>query len=398
MARRPADGDRVLGPYPDRGGFRVIRIEKDGRRNTLWFKQRAEADGAVAGLRHERPRGRTIGEALTAYEDFMLHDKGNKPNSVDQTQRKLRRFFDDVHVELAALDPDACEALYEGMRTSKRRVAGRPGRGRTPTISVDYHRNALSEAKTFLNWCVKQAWLETNPLAGVEGVGRRRHGKEQLRIDEARRWMARATELADQGEPGAIAALMTLIMGMRCSEIVSRTVRDLDDQGRVLWITDSKTAKGKRTLQVPERLRRYLLGLCEGKKPVELIFGAHDRGWPRAWVQRICGEAGVQVVTAHGQRGLHSTLAVEVGVTARAVADALGHESFTTTARSYARPEAVGHARQARAIRVLEGGADGGQVGAESLRIGTIGTEFHSDRASRRTPETPKGPASLRDP
>jgi hypothetical protein len=32
-----------------------------------------------------------------------------------------------------------------------------------------------------------KGWIVRNPLDGVEGVGRRRHGKEQLRIDEARK-------------------------------------------------------------------------------------------------------------------------------------------------------------------------------------------------------------------
>jgi Phage integrase family len=191
--------------------------------------------------------------------------------------------------------------------------------------------------------------IDRNPLEDVEGVGRRKHGKEQLRIDEARKWLAKARELADQEFDGAIAAMMTLLMGMRCSEVISRVVRDIDDNGTLLWIPDSKTEKGKRTLRVPEMLRPYLRVLAEGKRSGDLLFGHRDRGWPRHWVQRICGEAAVPQVTAHGQRGLHSTLAVEAGETSRAVADALGHESFTTTARSYAQPEAVGNARQARA-------------------------------------------------
>ena len=33
-------------------------------------------------------------------------------------------------------------------------------------------------------------------------------------------------------------------------------------------------------------------------------------------------------MTAHGMRGLHSTLAVDSGITGHAVAAALGHESF----------------------------------------------------------------------
>ena len=61
-------------------------------------------------------------------------------------------------------------------------------------------------------------------------------------------------------------------------------------------------------------------------------------------------------MTAHGQRGLHATLAVESGITAHAVAAALGHASFKVTAQSYAQPGAMDAVRQDRAFAVLEGG------------------------------------------
>ena len=85
-------------------------------------------------------------------------------------------------------------------------------------------------------------------------MGKRRHGKEQLRIDEARRWQAKAIEFADGGEKGAIAAMTCLLMGMRCSEVVSRVVRDLDDEGRLLWIPELKNHRGSAKLQVPDFL------------------------------------------------------------------------------------------------------------------------------------------------
>ncbi len=50
----------------------------------------------------------------------------------------------------------------------------------------------------------------------------------------------------------------------------------------------------------------------------------------------------VPKVTAHGMRGLHSTLALEAGVTGAVVAASLGHEDISTTIESYAKPEAVG--------------------------------------------------------
>ena len=72
-------------------------------------------------------------------------------------------------------------------------------------------------------------------------------------------------------------------------------------------------------------------------------------------MKKICEAAGVPKVTAHGMRGLHSTLAVEHGVSAHVVAASLGHESSTTTIRSYVKPEAVAGAQQRRALSVLEG-------------------------------------------
>lgn len=356
MARRRTEDFRVLGPYPDGSRFRIVVIE-NGERRSMNFETEVMALAEKVRLLsiepasvEKPPPAKTIREALKDYEAYMLHQKGNKPNSVDQTLRKLRRFFPDVHAALTSLEPAMCDSLYETLRTSPRKMQHRFGRPPVigKPISVDYHRNILAETKTFLGWCVSKQWIASNPLAHVEGYGRRRHGKEQLRINEARKWILRASELAHAGEPGAVAAMMTLLMGMRCSEIVSRVARDVDDDGRILWIPDSKTEKGRRTLQIPDVLKPHLDRLVHDKDPEALIFGTHTRAWVRKWVQRICREVRVKVVTAHGQRGLHSTLAVEHGVTPRAVADALGHESFATTAQSYATPEAVGRARSVR--------------------------------------------------
>ena len=56
-----------------------------------------------------------------------------------------------------------------------------------------------------------------------------------------------------------------------------------------------------------------------------------------------------------GVYALHSTLAVENGVSAHVVAASLGHESSATTIQSYVKPEAVAGA-QRRVMIVLEGG------------------------------------------
>ena len=193
-----------------------------------------------------------------------------------------------------------------------------------------------------------------------------RAGTSQLRIDEARRFVALAITRAEGGDRAALAALLALLLGMRAGEVLQRVARDLDDQGRVLWITRGKTDNARRRLTVPEVLRPLLDRLARGKAPDELLFGASPRGadkpltdaWLWGHVQRLCDEAGVPRVSTHSLRGLHSTLALEAGATASAVAAALGHGSFQITAKHYAAPGTIERVRSQVVEQTLGGSPD----------------------------------------
>jgi integrase len=350
MAQR-RKGERVLGPYPIGRLWRVVVVGRGGERDSRFYPTEEKAKQVIRAVRREFATAgdKTVQEGFDAYERYLLDDKGNKPGSVRDNIYRLGAFFPDGQMLLRDLTTQKCVGYYESLRARKTR--------RGTSFSVDSHRNILAEAKSFMKWCsAKKKWIPGNPVAEIEGVGKRKHGKAQLRVDEARKWLAKAIDLADDGEEGAVAALTALVMGMRANEIVSRVVRDLDDEGRLLWIPDSKTEAGRRRLQVPEFLRPHLLGIAEGKSPDAKLFGEHWRDWVRKWVQRICEAAGVPVVTAHGMRGLHSTLAVEHGASAQVVAASLGHESSTTTMQSYVKPEAASGAQQKRVMTVLAGG------------------------------------------
>jgi integrase len=107
---------------------------------------------------------------------------------------------------------------------------------------------------------------------------------------------------------------------------------------------------------VPDFLQPCLTKLAKDRPATDQLFVGHWRDWPRRWVQKICKAGGVPEVSAHAMRGLHGTLAVDSGITAHAVAAALGHESFKTTAESYAKRDAVSSAQQKRVLGVLTGG------------------------------------------
>jgi integrase len=348
MARQQKS-ERAVGPYPARGRWRVALVE-GGTRVYRYFPTREEAEAFLKEANREfrRSGDKSVEEGIEAYERYLLTEKGNKPGSVEDTLFRLRTFFPDTDLPLADLTPHKCSGYYEGLRT---KISPRTKKA----YSVDTQRNVLAEAKTFLRWCAERRFVGRSVLDQVKGVGKRRHGKPQLRIDEARRWLKVAGDLAERGEGWAVAAMLALVLGMRASEILSRVVRDLDDEGRLLWIPDSKTEAGRRTLEVPDFLRPYLQHLAQGKGKDELIFGAHWRDYLRKAVAKICRLAGVPKVSAHSMRGLHSTLALAHGTSGHVVAASLGHKSEATTLRSYADPTAVESARRLRTLSVLEG-------------------------------------------
>ena len=290
----------------------------------------------------------TIATAIAEYGTYLQEVKQNKPTSCTITVCRLKRFFSEGAASIASLTAKSCIRHYAALTSAASVRTGKP-------LATDSHRNTLAEAKTFLTWCHQEKkWLPNNPLASVKGHGRRQHGKPQLRIDEARAWLTTAERLAKQGEDGAVAAMLTLLMGLRCSEVVSRVVRDLDDRGRLLWIPTSKTKAGRRTVEIPAMLQPYLIALSRGKAPTELLFGKHWRDWPRHWVKRICKKSGVPLVCAHAMRGLHSTLAIAAGASSHVVAASLGHESVSTTFESYVAPGVREQAVQRQVLRRLE--------------------------------------------
>jgi integrase len=126
----------------------------------------------------------------------------------------------------------------------------------------------------------------------------------------------------------------------------------------VLWIPFGKTHSARRRLQVPDALRGILLRHAAGKPGSAPLLGPpgeplHGRDLLRHRLRKLCVRLGLPRVCPHSLRGLNATLALEAGATAHHVAAALGHASFTTTARHYADPSSVANAGLRRVAELL---------------------------------------------
>ena len=343
---------RVYGPYKRGNSYRIIVVTEDGGRSDLTCESESEAQSVARDAEEQLKlaKDRSVKEAIDAYE-VRLRSKGNKPRSITDTLWRLEKLLGPLLPRrLRRLAAEDCQDAYTALAAK---------------MATDSHRNILAEAKTWARWCVKQGWIGESPLEGVEGVGARSRGKEQLRQDEARRFMDAGLAMR---KPGATAAVTGLLLGMRAGEIVSRTVRDLDDKGRLLWIPCSKTPAGRRVLVVPAELRPALLQLAVDKLPLAPLFGDHLPAWVRQWSKKVCKAAGVPYVCAHGLRGTHATLALDAGNSAEAVARSLGHASPSVTTEVYALPGSGQEATASRVCQKLAKNERGSEVAASEPR------------------------------
>lgn len=367
MLDMPKKPDRVLGPYKQHNGWRIIEIDGYGERVSSLFDTEAKALRYRAVVEAKLTQNAVTTESALVEYKAHLRAAGDKPESIDVVEWAVLLFFPEA-VPLSLLSAKRCAKLYEDIRTRPSKVTKKP-------LANDTHRGALARVKAFLEWCrqAPRGWIKENPFAEVRGVGKLRpRGKSlgksgnELRVKGAREWYAKALALAADGDQGAIAGLTALLLGMRAGEIVSRRVRDLDEDaapGDLLWIPCSKTAAGRRTLEVPDVLRPHLLACAEGKAGDRHIFELavgqpHDNGWIRRQVHRICKAAGVPVVTAHAMRGLLATLASERGMAGHLIAATLGHESYENmTRKAYAAPGSHETGVNRRGLVVISGGA-----------------------------------------
>lgn len=155
---------------------------------------------------------------------------------------------------------------------------------------MDTLHGIRSAANGFFDWCIRQGHIEKSPLAGIEIRGRKKRGKPQLRLDEALAFLERAIAVSDgkritkrhgsQQETGTLGAATTLLLGLRNGEVVGCRVRDLDDGGKMLWVSASKTEAGVRRIEVPDLLQPPLL---------RLAGSLCSQGWPRVSHQRNLG-------------------------------------------------------------------------------------------------------------
>lgn len=350
---------RVYGPNPHGRKWRV-EIRVGGAREYHPFESESEA-AKFAKEAREAAGALTLDALLSRYEQ-------------DMTARSLVRatrsaILYKVRGLLGVYLGQPPSAVTEAVAKKLYKAAQGP-RGTKKAWAPATHRSALVQTKTFWGWLRAEKIIraDVDPWRNVAGVGKVNKGKPQLGEDESRTLMDHCFARLDT-DVAALPTAVAFMLGMRASEVVGLTSRNIDSGGKTVRLFKGKTANAARPMGVPavlvEALGQRALAAGGGR------LWEHDRHWLHYHVKRLCREAGVPQICPHGLRGTHSTLAVEEGQTAHAVARQIGHGNSTVTTRQhYIAPgtlEAI--ARKALEAKILGDDPQSSSLQPETLEL-----------------------------
>ena len=211
--------------------------------------------------------------------------------------------------------------------------------------SETYLKNLHNQLSCIFNHAVRYYDLGVNPAAKAGSIGVK--NAKEMNFWTKDEYMQFSEVMMDK--PVSFYAFEMLYWcGIRLGELLALTPEDFDFQNRKLRInksyqrikgqdviTEPKTKKSNRTIEMPdflcEEMQDYLRMLYDQKSD-ERIFTISKSYWHHE-MDRGVKETGLKRIRIHDLRHSHVSLLIELGFSAVAIADRVGHESIEITYR-----------------------------------------------------------------
>lgn len=278
------------------------------------------------------------------FDSFVqLYEKDIKPKLKLNTwltkesiiQKKILPYFKDRKLsEITAKDIMDWQNEIRSLTDSK----GKP-------YSTTYLKTVHNQFSCIFNHAIKYYGLQINPAARAGNMGSEEK-KEMLFWTKAE--YLKFIEAMMDKPLSYYAFEMLYWCGIREGELLALTSSDFDFAGSSVSINKSyqrlngqdiittpKTKKSNRVIKMPQFL-------CEEMQEYIKMFysaGKRDRIFPvskhylKHEMERGCKETGVKRIRIHDIRHSHVSLLIDMGFTALAIADRVGHESIDITYR-----------------------------------------------------------------
>ena len=211
--------------------------------------------------------------------------------------------------------------------------------------SQTYLKTLHNQLSAIFNHAVRYYELRSNPAAKVGNMGSEE--RREMLFWTKEEYQKFAAEMMEK--PVSYYAFEMLYWcGIREGELLALTPADFDFQNSTVRInksyqrlhgedviTSPKTRKSNRTIKMPqflcEEMQDYL-GMLYGLKKKDRIFTV-TKSYLHHEMDRGSKAAGVKRIRIHDLRHSHISLLIDMGFSAVAIADRVGHESIEITYR-----------------------------------------------------------------
>lgn len=211
--------------------------------------------------------------------------------------------------------------------------------------SQTYLKTVHNQLSAIFNHAVRHYDLRSNPAAKAGNMGTEE--RKEMKFWTKEEYKKFADEMMDK--PVSYYAFEMLYWcGIREGELLALTAGDFDfGKGTVTIsksyqrlhgedvITTPKTRKSNRTIKMPqflcEEMQDYI-GMLYGYKKKDRIFPI-SKNYLHREMDRGSRAAGVKRIRIHDLRHSHISLLIDMGFSAVAIADRVGHESIEITYR-----------------------------------------------------------------
>lgn len=335
-----------------------MAVSRDAKTG-LWEVQAWYRDHEGVRRKKHRRGFHTKAEAKQWEREFLLRAEGSPSMSFDEfaklyladrkPQLKLNTFLTKEHIIQTKITPffgamrldeiDATDILrwQNELRTSVCPTTGRP-------YAASYIRTVQNQLSALLNHACRYYGLKESPFSRVGGTPK--GYMTEMKFWTKSEYLRFSDAIMDK--PRAHIAFEILFWtGIREGELLALQPSDFDFAKRRLRVTKSyqrihgtdvitppKTPKSVRTIVIPDFLadevEEYvrLFGVADDERMLKV-----SKSYLYHEMERGCKSSGVKRIRVHDLRHSHVSLLIDLGFSALAVAERMGHEAVDITYR-----------------------------------------------------------------
>lgn len=303
------------------------------KKNKRGFKTKAEAEEWERNFRQQQRKDLDIN-----FENFVEIYFADVENRLRESTIKNKRYVFDLKVTPYFKKKKMCEIKTSDIRAWQNELIKQ---GYAPT----YLKSINNQLAALFNYAVRYYDLKDNPCRKAGSIGK-------SKADDMEFWTKQEFKQflpsMDKKPEARMAFMLLYWTGMRIGELLALTPADFDFQACTIRInksyqrlegkdiiTDPKTTKRNRMITMPEFLSEELesyIGMLYGLNENDRIFQI-SKSYLHHEMDRGVKLSGVKRIRIHDLRHSHVSLLINMGYSAVAIGERVGHESVEITYR-----------------------------------------------------------------